>query len=75
LATFGICNNPGRVIDPHGRLLIHLAASVGKKLVCEWLLRFKDAAINARDAESGYTPLHRSILHGHVDVVQAQLQK
>jgi hypothetical protein len=73
LATFGICENPGRVVDAQGRLVIHLAASIGKRLVCEWLLRFKGAAINTRDIESGYTPLHRSILHGHVDVVRIHL--
>ena len=32
------------------------------------MLRFKEAAINAKDKENGYTPLHRAVLHGQLDV-------
>ena len=33
VATSGICSNPGKVVDSSGRSLLHLAASVGKRLL------------------------------------------
>ena len=43
---------------------------MGKKRLVEWLVRFKDAAVNAKDAESGYTALHRSVYHGQIHVTR-----
>jgi Ankyrin repeat len=54
VATSGICSNPGKVVDSNGRSLLHLAASVGKRSVAEWLLRFKEASINSKDQASFY---------------------
>jgi hypothetical protein len=75
LATAGICSQPGKVITSSGRLLLHVAASVGKKNVVEWLLRFKEAAINAKDSESGYTALHRSVFSGQIAVAELLLSQ
>ena len=57
-------------VDDNGRTLLHVAASVGKKHVCDWLLKHKDAQLNSKDAESGYTALHRAAFHGQIDVVR-----
>jgi hypothetical protein len=73
LSTTGICNNIGRVSDQFGRTLLHLAASVGKPLVLEWLLKFKAAQINAKDAESGYSALHRALFHGQIHIAKLLL--
>ena len=70
LATSGICNNPGKVTDKFARSSLHLAASVGKPLVAEWLLRFKSALVNARDGESGYSPLHRAAFYGQIHMAK-----
>ena len=70
IATQGICKNPGRVTDQFGRSLIHLAASVGKPLVLEWLVKFKNGQINSKDFESGYSALHRAIFHGQIHVAK-----
>lgn len=44
-----------------------MAASRGRNALMEWLVRHSsDAFINARDRESGYTPLHRSIFYGQI---------
>ena len=50
--------------------ILQVAASVGKKLVAEWLVRFREAAVNAKDAESGYTALHRAVYHGQIHVAR-----
>ena len=70
IATQGICKNPGRVTDQFGRSLIHLAASVGKPLVLEWLVKYKNGQINSKDFESGYSALHRAIFHGQIHIAK-----
>ena len=60
----GICSQPARVSDRHGRTLLHAAASSGRKRVVEWLVGVKGAALNPKDAESGNTALHRAIYSG-----------
>ena len=50
--------------------ILQVASSVGKKLVAEWLVRFREAAVNAKDAESGYTALHRAVYHGQIHVAR-----
>ena len=70
LSMAGLCGNLGRNADSSGRTALHLAASVGKPLVLEWLLRFKGAHINAKDAESGYSALHRAIFQGQIHVAK-----
>lgn len=43
-----------------------MAASCGRSELCQWLISVAGANINARDLESGYTPLHRAVFYGHV---------
>ncbi|XP_069705770.1 inhibitor of Bruton tyrosine kinase [Periplaneta americana] len=63
-----LCGTCGRVIDSAGRTALHLTASCGHDAVVRWLLRRADANIDVRDAESGYTALHRSIFYGQIHV-------
>jgi len=63
------CHNPGKLKDKGGRSLVHLATSTGKLQVLEWLLTYKDGQLNGKDAESGYSPLHRAMFHGQVRAV------
>ena len=64
LVAAGVCSQPAKVSDRHGRTLLHAAASSGRKRVVEWLVGVKEAALNPKDAESGYTALHRAIYSG-----------
>ena len=34
--------------------------------VLEWLLQCREAQLNSKDAESGYSPLHRAAFHGQI---------
>lgn len=44
-----------------------MVASRGRIKLLEWLIRHSsEAFINARDRESGYTPLHRSLFYGQI---------
>ena len=69
-ATTGICNNPGKVTDVSGRSALHIAASVGKSTLVEWLIRFKNGNVNSKDGESGYSALHRALFHGQLHVAK-----
>ncbi|XP_048483944.1 inhibitor of Bruton tyrosine kinase [Plutella xylostella] len=69
LASFikGTCANFPQAFDFEGRTAFHMAASRGRCKLMEWLARHSsEAFINARDRESGYTPLHRSIFYGQI---------
>ncbi|XP_039603766.1 inhibitor of Bruton tyrosine kinase isoform X1 [Polypterus senegalus] len=61
------CHNSSTVKDEFGRTALHLAASVGKKGVLDWLLDVKGADIGAKERESGWTALHRSVFYGNID--------
>lgn len=63
-----LCGNVGSLVDSSGRCLLHLAASVGRKELAQWLVQRCGANLNALDRESGYTPLHRSIFYGQLNV-------
>ncbi|KAB0803203.1 hypothetical protein PPYR_00173 [Photinus pyralis] len=63
-----LCCRCESVKDRLGRTALHIAASCGRSNVIKWLLKVKHANINAKDYESGYTPLHRSIFYGKIDV-------
>ncbi|XP_059475096.1 inhibitor of Bruton tyrosine kinase isoform X2 [Neocloeon triangulifer] len=69
-----LCHRPGQVLDAEGRSALHVAASKGRRRVAEWLVKHKEAQVNLRDLESGYTPLHRSLFYGQVDVAVALIQ-
>ncbi|XP_049821189.1 inhibitor of Bruton tyrosine kinase isoform X2 [Aethina tumida] len=62
-----ICNNCESVRDSAGRTALHTAASVGRSEVIRWLVQNRHADINAKDVESGYTPLHRSIFYKKIN--------
>lgn len=69
LASFikSTCANFAKAFDFEGRTALHMAASRGRNGLMEWLIHHSsDAFINARDRESGYTPLHRSIFYGQI---------
>lgn len=55
------------VKDSSGRTALHVAASCGKTEIIQRLCKHKHINLNARDLESGYTPLHRSIFYGKID--------
>jgi hypothetical protein len=63
------CYAPGRCRDPQGRSLLHVAASRGLTRLLAWLLKYKEAALNGKDAESGYSALHRAIFYGQIRTV------
>lgn len=58
-----------RVCDTSGRSLLHVASMFGRASVCEWLVRMRRADLNAKSAESGWTPAHCACFYGHLDVL------
>ena len=42
--------------------------------VLEWLLGCREAQLNSKDAESGYSPLHRAAFHGQLRTLVWLLQ-
>ncbi|XP_066994710.2 inhibitor of Bruton tyrosine kinase [Anabrus simplex] len=69
-----LCGNCGQVADLYGRTALHSAASCGWREIVHWLVKHGDANVNARDMESGYTPLHRSIFYGQIHVAASLMQ-
>ncbi|XP_045476233.1 inhibitor of Bruton tyrosine kinase [Harmonia axyridis] len=63
-----ICTNCDSVKDCLGRTALHSSASYGNLQVVKWLLKNKNGNINARDNESGYTPLHRALYFGRINI-------
>lgn len=60
------CHNAATLRDAFGRNALHLAASLGKKALLEWLLESKSADLVVKDKESGWTALHRSAFYGQI---------
>uniref|UniRef100_A0A3Q3EBM1 Inhibitor of Bruton agammaglobulinemia tyrosine kinase n=1 Tax=Labrus bergylta TaxID=56723 RepID=A0A3Q3EBM1_9LABR len=60
------CHNAATLRDNFGRTALHLAASLGKKALLEWLLESKNADLMVKDKESGWTALHRSAFYGQI---------
>uniref|UniRef100_A0A671WEM5 Inhibitor of Bruton tyrosine kinase n=1 Tax=Sparus aurata TaxID=8175 RepID=A0A671WEM5_SPAAU len=60
------CYNAATVRDEFGRNALHMAASLGKKAILEWLLESKSADLMVKDKESGWTALHRSAFYGQI---------
>uniref|UniRef100_A0A1A8RFS5 Inhibitor of Bruton agammaglobulinemia tyrosine kinase n=2 Tax=Nothobranchius rachovii TaxID=451742 RepID=A0A1A8RFS5_9TELE len=60
------CHNATSLRDASGRTALHLAASLGKKTLLEWLLENKGADQMVKDKESGWTALHRSAFYGQI---------
>ncbi|XP_047217059.1 inhibitor of Bruton tyrosine kinase [Girardinichthys multiradiatus] len=61
------CHNATSLRDAFGRTALHLAASLGKKALLEWLLDTKGADLMLKDKESGWNALHRSAFYGQID--------
>lgn len=77
LASFirGTCANFIKAFDFEGRTALHTAASRGRIALMDWLIRHSSVAfINARDRESGYTPLHRSVFYGQIHAAVALMK-
>ncbi|KAF7653650.1 hypothetical protein LDENG_00080370 [Lucifuga dentata] len=60
------CHNAATLRDAFGRTALHLAASLGKKALLEWLLESKSADPMVKDKESGWNALHRSAFYGQI---------
>lgn len=60
------CHNAATLRDEFGRTALHLAASLGKRDLLQWLLDSKHADMLAKDKESGWTALHRSAFYGQI---------
>nr|XP_005157916.1 inhibitor of Bruton tyrosine kinase [Danio rerio] len=60
------CHNSATLRDEFGRTALHLAASMGKRELLQWLLDCKHADLLAKDKESGWTALHRSAFYGQI---------
>ena len=52
--------------DPAGRTVLHVAVSCGKWQIVDWLLNVKNVDVGGRDAESGWTALHRAFFYGQI---------
>lgn len=60
------CHNAATLRDHFGRTTLHMAASMGKKGLLEWLLEMKNSDLTVKDKESGWTVLHRSAFYGQI---------
>ncbi|XP_033496610.2 inhibitor of Bruton tyrosine kinase [Epinephelus lanceolatus] len=60
------CHNATTLRDAYGRTALHMASSLGKKAIMEWLLEHKGADLMVKDKESCWTALHRSAFYGHI---------
>ncbi|XP_072317757.1 inhibitor of Bruton tyrosine kinase isoform X2 [Eucyclogobius newberryi] len=60
------CHNAATLRDGFGRTALHMAASLGKRALLEWLLESKSADLLAKDKESGWTAVHRSAFYGQI---------
>ncbi|TDH12323.1 hypothetical protein EPR50_G00071040 [Perca flavescens] len=60
------CHNAATLRDAFGRTALHLASSLGKKTLLEWLLESKSADLMVKDKESSWTALHRSAFYGQI---------
>uniref|UniRef100_A0A182S7H4 ANK_REP_REGION domain-containing protein n=1 Tax=Anopheles maculatus TaxID=74869 RepID=A0A182S7H4_9DIPT len=59
------CRNFAHVLDEHGRSALHMAASVGRSAIVEWLVN-QGASLTQKDFESGHTALHRAMYYGNI---------
>ncbi|KAG7336221.1 hypothetical protein KOW79_000914 [Hemibagrus wyckioides] len=69
------CHNAATLKDEFGRTALHLAASLGKRALLEWLLDSKSADLLLKDKESGWTALHRSAFYGQIHCIMALIKR
>lgn len=62
-----LCVNFRLAVDMGGRNPLHVAASCGKQDIMEWLVKEQGFDVDARDFESNWTALHRSLFYGHLN--------
>ncbi|XP_060778288.1 inhibitor of Bruton tyrosine kinase isoform X2 [Neoarius graeffei] len=73
LSTY--CHNAATLKDEFGRTALHLAASLGKRALLEWLLDSKNADLLLKDKESGWTAVHRSAFYGQIHCLMALIKR
>ncbi|GAB1609231.1 inhibitor of Bruton tyrosine kinase-like [Argonauta hians] len=73
-AYFKTCHAAGKQSDADGNLPLHVAAGCGKLDVVQWLLQDMHADVNAVDRESRWTPLHKALFYGYIDVAALLIQ-
>ena len=61
-----VCANGAQIRDLVGRNALHVAASCNRSDILEWLVKECGVDIELRDAESGWSALHRSLYYGHL---------
>ena len=74
ISTFNALRSLGARTDTragHGRALLHIAAGKGANRIIKALVSMK-VDLNLTD-ESGLSPIHMSVIHGHVDSVKLLL--
>lgn len=69
-----LCHAAGHHNDMFGRSALHMAASCGKVEIVEWLIEEKGGDLTLKDAESGWTALHRSMFYGQLATVRLLVQ-
>ncbi|KAL6488863.1 hypothetical protein MHYP_G00026040 [Metynnis hypsauchen] len=69
------CYNAATLRDEFGRTALHLAASLGKRALLEWLLDSTNADLLMKDKESGWTALHRSVFYGQIHCLMALIKR
>ena len=67
------CSNVAANRDSYGRNALHVAASLGRVKIIQWLLSAKDANVHVKDSESGYSPLHRAVYFGQLHAARSLL--
>uniref|UniRef100_A0A8C7CAK6 Inhibitor of Bruton tyrosine kinase n=1 Tax=Oncorhynchus kisutch TaxID=8019 RepID=A0A8C7CAK6_ONCKI len=68
------CHNAATLRDAFGRTALHLAASLGKRALLEWMLESKSPDLMVKDKESGWTALHRSVFYGHIHCLMSLIK-
>lgn len=69
-----LCHAAGHHNDMFGRSALHMAASCGKVEIVEWLIEEKGGDLTLKDAESGWTALHRAMFYGQLATVRLLVQ-
>lgn len=71
---YNLCAGLKQQTNKEGCSALHMSASCGRVELCRWLIKVIQADINKLDLESGFTPLHRSIFYGKLNVAVELIQ-
>ncbi|CAF0720757.1 unnamed protein product [Brachionus calyciflorus] len=69
------CWNCQKIQDNFGRNLLHMAASCGRREVCEWLIDMKKTDLNLKTFENGWTAAHCACFYGNIDSLIALIKR